>query len=278
MQTLAGASEICISDSSTASPALPYGTASARQSGMRSTPGEPMKTLYRFSIAVPILVLAGSLACGKEKKTAVAASTTQDTMLLRDLAEANRNTAAANAVDNSLNTVKTSGDESLPAMVDAAAQSRTPETRVVPRPPLTSGTGPASQHRSSDSALGANGARQTAGTRSGQSASSGDPCDSPAPVDQRSCLNRSIVQNDADLNRTYQDLLAQSRKSGGSELEDRLRQSQREWVNTRDSQCIQETSGQGGTLWARARARCLADHSARRTAELQRTLSSLRGQ
>jgi len=28
-------------------------------------------------------------------------------------------------------------------------------------------------------------------------------------------LNRSIVQNDADLNRMYQDLLAQSRKSGG---------------------------------------------------------------
>ena len=234
-----------------------------------------MKTLFRFSIAIPILLLAGSLACGKEKKTAVAAGATQDTMLLRDLAEANRNTAAANAVDNSLNTVKTSGDASLPAMVDAAAQSRTPETRVVPRPPLTSGTNPGSQSRSSDSALGANGALQPAGTRSGQSASSGNPCDSPAPVDQRSCLNRSIVQNDADLNRTYQELLAQSRKSGGPELEDRFRQSQREWVNTRDSEC--QSSGQGA-LWARARARCLADQSGRRTAELQRTLNSLRGQ
>jgi uncharacterized protein YecT (DUF1311 family) len=237
-----------------------------------------MKTLSRFSIAVPLLLLAGSVACGKQEKTAVAASTTQDTMLLRDLAEANRNTAAANAVDNSLNTVRTSGDESLPAMVDAAAQSRTPESRVVPRPPLTSGTNSGVPPRSSDSALGANGVRQTEGTRSGRSASSGDPCDSPAPVDQRSCLNRSIVQNDADLNRTYQDLLAQSRKSGGTELEERLKQTQREWINTRDSQCIQETSGQGGALWARARARCLADHSARRTAELQRTLNSLRGQ
>jgi uncharacterized protein YecT (DUF1311 family) len=231
-----------------------------------------MKTLFRFSIAIPILLLAGSLACGKEKKTAVAASATQDTMLLRDLAEANRNTAAANAVDNSLNTVKTSGDESLPAMVDAAAQSRTPETRVVPRPPLTSGTNPGSQSRSGDSAPGA---LQPAGARSGQSASSGNPCDSPAPVDQRSCLNRSIVQNDADLNRTYQELLAQSRKSGGPELEDRLKQSQREWINTRDSEC--QSSGQGA-LWARARARCLADQSGRRTAELQRTLNSLRGQ
>jgi uncharacterized protein YecT (DUF1311 family) len=83
------------------------------------------------------------------------------------------------------------------------------------------------------------------------------------------------VQNDADLNRIYQDLLEQSRKSGGAELEDRLRQSQREWINTRDSDC--QSAGQGA-LWARARARCLADYSAKRTAELQRNLNSLRGQ
>jgi uncharacterized protein YecT (DUF1311 family) len=233
-----------------------------------------MKTLSRFSIAVPLLLLAGSLACRKEKKTLEAASAVQDTMLLRDLAEANKNTAAANALDNSLNTVRTAGDASLPAMVDAAAQSRTPESRVVPRPPSLV-SGPGSQPRSGDSAVGASGARQTNRTRSPQSAASGDPCDSPAPVDQRSCLNRSIVQNDADLNRTYQDLLEQSRKSGGPELEERLKQSQREWINTRDSEC--QSSGQGA-LWARARARCLADHSARRTEELQRTLNSLRGQ
>jgi uncharacterized protein YecT (DUF1311 family) len=232
-----------------------------------------MNTLPRFSIAVPVLLLAGSLACGKEKKTAEAANATQDTMLLRDLAEANRNTAAANAVDNSLNTVRTSGDSSLPAMVNAAAQGGPPATRVAPRPPsLVSGAG---SPRAGDSTPGANGTRRTVGTRSGQSASSGDPCDSPAPVDQRSCLNRSIVLNDADLNQSYQDLLVQSRKSGGADLEDRLRQSQREWVNTRESEC--QSSGQGA-LWARARARCLADHSAKRTAELQRNLSSLRGQ
>jgi uncharacterized protein YecT (DUF1311 family) len=234
-----------------------------------------MKTLSRFSIAVPLLLLAGSLACRKEKKAPEAAAT-QDTMLLRDLAEANKNTAAANAVDNSLNTVRTSGDQSLPAMVGAAAQGRTPETRVVARPPSLV-SGPGAHPRTSDSALGANGARQTNGTRSGQPASTGDPCDSPAPVDQRSCLNRSIALNDADLNRTYQDLLAQSQKSGGPELEERLKQAQRDWINTRDTQCIQQTSGQGA-LWARSRARCLADQSARRTAELQRTLNSLRGQ
>jgi uncharacterized protein YecT (DUF1311 family) len=229
-----------------------------------------MKTLSRFPLSLFLVLLAGSLACRGSKKAGDVGKVAQDTMLLRDLAKANRNTANAAAMDNSLNTVKTTGDGSLPAMVDAAAQSRTPETRVVPRPPAGS-----SQVLTS----GANGSSKndSGGRDGGASSSGGDPCASPAPVDQRSCLNRSIVQNDADLNRVYQDLLDQSRKSGGPELEERLRQSQRDWVNTRDSECTQQTSG-AGALWAKARGRCLADYSARRTAELQRNLNSLRGQ
>ena len=105
--------------------------------------------------------------------------------------------------------------------------------------------------------------------------SSGNPCDSPAAVDQRTCLNRSIVENDADLNRTYQELLTQSRKSGGPELEQRFREAQRNWVNQRDAAC--RDVGEGA-LWARARARCLGSSSDGRTAELRRSLNSLRGQ
>ncbi len=262
-----------------------------------------MNTPLRFSSGLLLILLTGALACREPKKKTSEAAATQDTMLLRDLAEANKNTAAANTVDNSLNTVRTSSDESLPAMVDAAAQSRTPETRVVTKPPslvsgptpgpqlprtpetrvvtkppsLVSRPRPVPQLRSVDSA---NSAREPdgAGTRSAQGAAAGDPCDSPTLVDQRSCLNRAILQNDAELNRTYQELLAQSRKSGGPGLEERLRQEQREWVNIRDSYCVQETSGQRGPLWARPRARCLAEHSAKRTAEFQRALNSLRGQ
>jgi hypothetical protein len=104
-----------------------------------------MKTLSTFPTALCLIFLAGSLACREKTKAAEVAKVAQDTMLLRDLAEANKNTASAAAMDNSLNTVRTTGDQ-LPAMVDAAAQSRTPETRVVPRPPagssqiLTSGS------------------------------------------------------------------------------------------------------------------------------------------
>jgi uncharacterized protein YecT (DUF1311 family) len=196
-------------------------------------------------------------------------------MLLRDLAEANKNTAAASAVDNSLNTVRTSGGGLLPDLVNEAAQAKPGDTRVVRRPSaadsqvLTSGPRLTPPDRANDAS------GPTTVSTDLSPASSRDPCDSPTPADQRSCLNRSIVQNDADLNRVFQDLLAQSRKSGGPELEQRFRQSQRDWVNQRDAEC--RGSGEGA-LWARARARCLTDHSARRTAELQRNLSSLRGQ
>jgi uncharacterized protein YecT (DUF1311 family) len=243
-----------------------------------------MKILSVLPAFLFLALLAGVLGCSQSKKKGPdSVVATQDTMLLRDLAEANRNTAAASALDNSLSTVRTSGDMSSSVALDQTALGQTPRTQVVTRPTasqaLTSGTIVATQVSAGDSSARPRTQRQTTRTQSAtRTVASGDYCDSPAPTDQRSCLNRSIAQNDADLNRVYQDLLAQSRKSGGSELEDRFRQSQRDWINTRDSECLQKTDGQGGALWARPRARCLADYSSRRTAELQRSLSSLRGQ
>jgi uncharacterized protein YecT (DUF1311 family) len=73
----------------------------------------------------------------------------------------------------------------------------------------------------------------------------------------------------------YQELIAQSRKSGGPELEQRFREAQRNWVNQRDVEC---RNAGDGALWAKERARCLAAHSETRTAELRRNLNSLRGQ
>jgi uncharacterized protein YecT (DUF1311 family) len=96
--------------------------------------------------------------------------------------------------------------------------------------------------------------------------------------DQRSCLNRAIAGNDAELNRVYRDLIAQARTSGGADLEERFRQSQRSWVDRRDTECRQQTSVAEGRLWARSMGRCLGDFSARRVPELQRSLNQLRGQ
>lgn len=232
-----------------------------------------MKFPYQLLAAVWVALLAGGVGCSKSNEKAEAATTSQDSMLLRDLAEANKNTAAASAVDNSLNTVRTTGDGSIPVPGNEGSQTGTP-TSVVPRPAgsqiLTPGSRPAPPLRANDAS-----GPTTVSTNLSPARGSGDPCDSPAAVDQRSCLNRSIARNDADLNQAYQELLAQSRKSGGDELEQRFRQQQRDWVLERDSGC--RSSGDGA-LWARERARCLAESSTKRTAELKRNLNSLRGQ
>ena len=231
-----------------------------------------MKMLHQLPAALCLAFMAGGVGCSNSKKEPEVANVAQDTMLLRDLAEANKNTASASAMDNSLNTVRTSADGSVPELTSGPRPS---DTRVIRRPSaadsqaLTSGPRLTPPLRANDAS------GPTTVPERLSPASSGDPCDSPAPVDQRSCLNRSIVQNDADLNRTYQDLLAQARKSGGADLEQRFRQSQRDWVNQRDIEC----RGAGdGALWARERARCLAGRSTSRAAELQRSLNSLRGQ
>lgn len=244
--------------------------------------GENMKALSRLSAAFCFVFLAAGVACRKDTKAKEVASAGQDTMLLHDLAEANRNTAAAAALDNSLNTVRTSGGGAVPAAV-GAAQNRPPDSKVVPRPSPTGSEALTSGPRLTVPTKANDAPAPTTvpidrSPASGLQRSSRDPCNSSAPVDQRSCLNRAIVANDADLNGTYQELLGQARKSGGSELEDRFQQSQREWINQRDAGCTAQTQSENGKLWAKARARCLADYSAKRTAELQRNLNNLRGQ
>jgi uncharacterized protein YecT (DUF1311 family) len=243
------------------------------------TVGNPMKVLIRLSAAgFCLALLAGAVSCRKETKAKEVANVSQDTMLLRDLAEANRNTANAAVLDNSLTTVR-GGDGALPTLVNDGSQNR-PTNRAATQPAgselLTSGGAIKAPTTANDAPAPTTVPTERAAVVRA-TASSGDPCDSPTSVDQRYCLNRSIVANDADLNRTYQELIAQSRKSGGDELEERFRQSQREWINDRDAACRQ-SEDTDGKLWARARAKCLASYSNKRTSELQRSLSSLRGQ
>ena len=241
------------------------------------TVGNPMKVLFRLSAAFGLALLVGAVSCRKETKAKEVATVAQDTMLLRDLAEANKNTANAAAMDNSLTNTRT-GEGAFPALVNDGSQNR-PTNRAATRPEgselLTSGGVIKAPTTANDAPAPTTVPVERAAVV--RAPSSGDPCDSPTSVDQRYCLNRSIVANDADLNRTYQELIAQSRKSGGDELEERFRQSQRDWINERDAACRQSESTDG-KLWARARAKCLASYSNKRTAELQRNLSSLRGQ
>jgi len=235
---------------------------------------------FPSSLMILFPALVAVTGCSKETKTKAdsTAAAAQDTMLMKDLAEANRNTAAASAADNSLNTVRTGPD----SLSSATPQNRPADGSVLPRPtaPSTLTTTPrlTPPTRASD----APGPTTIPVSRSPASSLSTrtpkDPCDSPSLTDQRYCLNRSIVANDAELNHTYQALIDQAHKSGGSDLEERFRQSQRDWINQRDSDCTAQAASEDGKLWARARARCFASYSTKRTAELNRSLNSLRGQ
>jgi uncharacterized protein YecT (DUF1311 family) len=238
-----------------------------------------MKVIPRLSAALCLTFLAGGVGCRKDTQANEAAKPGQDTMLMHDLAEANRNTAAAAAQDNSLNTVgtntgavPTSGATQTPSAVGNATQQPPSGGEV-----LTSGPRLTPPTKAND-ASGPTTVPLDRSPASGLQRAPRDPCNSAAPVDQRSCLNRSIASNDVDLNRTYLELLAQARKSGGSELEDRFQQSQREWIGQREGDCNAQTPSENGKLWAKARARCLADYSSKRAAELQRNLNNLRGQ
>jgi uncharacterized protein YecT (DUF1311 family) len=255
---------------------------SAPREVMMSLPmGENMKWTTRLFPSLCLVLVASAVACNKDPKAKAGAAAAPDTMLMHDLAEANRNTAAASAMDNSLNTVMTASG-TVP-VAGATSKGQPSETKVVSRSAptgsegLTSGTRLTPPTKASDAPGGTNVSLDRS-PATGLQRASRDPCNSPAVLDQRACLNRSIAANDADLNRTYQELLDQARKSGGSELEDRFQQSQRDWVNQRDSDCTAQTPSDSAKLWAKARAKCLADRSATRTAELQKNLNNLRGQ
>jgi uncharacterized protein YecT (DUF1311 family) len=239
-----------------------------------------MKESSRISVLFCFSLLAVATACRKESNAKETASVQQDTMLMRDLAEANRNTAAASAIDNSLNTVNTTGGGVSPSNLVENSRNHPADRVTAPggSQVLTSGSRLTPPTQANDAPGRTTIPLDRSPASSASTRASRDPCESPDLNAQRYCLNRSIASNDADLNRTYQDLIDQAGKSGGSDLQDRFRQSQRDWINQRDSDCTSQTPSTEGKLWAKGRARCLSDYSAKRTAELQRNLSSLRGQ
>ena len=232
-----------------------------------------MKGNSGLTILCCLALVAGLTGCGKSggDKKAVA-EVAQDTMLLHDLAEANRNTASTET-DTTMAIVQRGGagpGALTSGTVNAGSSQATTPPASSPRP-VTRIPAPT---RAND----ASGPITVPARTSNNGASSGDPCDSPSMSDQRSCLNRAIANNDAELNRVYQDLVRQARSSGGPDLEERTRQAQRNWIDRRDVECRQQNNVSEGRLWARGMARCLGEYSDRRVPELQRNLNQLKGQ
>jgi uncharacterized protein YecT (DUF1311 family) len=145
-----------------------------------------------------------------------------------------------------------------PAPVVEAPQPSTPAVT----PPAPVNTAPATTTAPKPAAA----APKLSGTRA---------CSSPTQENQSECIRVSIAASDARLNRIYRALITEMRRQekvapGAKDPPSvqRLRVSQRAWVVYRDTECRKRGRGNEGALWARPRARCLADFAGRRANEL----------
>jgi len=107
-------------------------------------------------------------------------------------------------------------------------------------------------------------------------------CNSPTQENQNECIRASIASSDARLNRIYRALITEMRRQegvkGGAKdppSVQRLRIAQRAWLVYRDTECRRRGRGKEGALWARPRARCLAQFSVQRANELADNFSRL---
>jgi uncharacterized protein YecT (DUF1311 family) len=105
-------------------------------------------------------------------------------------------------------------------------------------------------------------------------------CSSPAPADQRDCLNSYLAISDSGLNRIYKELIAELKRRAGASGGDAepaqvrtVRAGEREWVAFRDKECLQKSRGTEGKLWALPRAQCLAEYSRVREQQLAEMLT-----
>lgn len=116
-------------------------------------------------------------------------------------------------------------------------------------------------------------------TRVDTTQSTGDACDSRSAADQRTCLSNSIRENDVALNEAYRRVISALRRQANVSDNDpdppsvdQLRRTEQSWLEWRDATC--RTVGDQ-PLYARSRAACFAQESARRTRVLQQKLDSL---
>jgi len=111
------------------------------------------------------------------------------------------------------------------------------------------------------------------------SSSSGDVCSSPQVESQRSCLKSEIQRADTPVNRVYKELIAALRVQAGvdegapdPQSVTQLREAHTKWLDDRDTACSDVGAG---PLYAKTRAQCYADQSAKRIRELQDMLDEI---
>jgi uncharacterized protein YecT (DUF1311 family) len=102
----------------------------------------------------------------------------------------------------------------------------------------------------------------------------GVACDSIAALDDLiACHETRYAEADEALNRTYVALMERLDAIGHGERKPLLRESQRGWITFRDAECEFAASRTNGDVgYPLVLAKCLADMTHTRTAQLQRYL------
>ena len=105
-----------------------------------------------------------------------------------------------------------------------------------------------------------------------------DPCkkaeQTGVTVDLVECSSKKLAAADADLNKTYRELIA---KLGDKNWELKLRTAQQAWIKYRDAKCDFESELSGGGSAATFEYNfCLADVTTARTKELRETLNQIK--
>lgn len=237
-----------------------------------------------------------TVACDSGEPSRTADELAADSALAADLALANRDTLLVDSIgayrepsaaerDTSVSTPPAApparadfgdavgGSSSQPNRVTAAPPSvpatRTPSAAEPTKPGAT----PATSANPTTTATPKPPAPRLSGIRA---------CSSPTPENQSECIRVSIATSDARLNRIYRALITEMRRqekvppsAKDPPSVQRLRVAQRQWVVYRDNQCRKRGRGKEGALWARPRARCLAEFASRRANELADNFSKL---
>ena len=91
-------------------------------------------------------------------------------------------------------------------------------------------------------------------------------------VEMQACAGAAHEKADAEINKTYQELLG--KQNGRSKT--LLKKAERAWIAFRDAHCAFATAGSaGGTIHAQSVAQCKTDLTVNRTAELRAAIDEL---
>lgn len=236
----------------------------------------------RFDRGAILTVLAiFAIGCDAGSPSKTADEFAADSALAADLALANRDTLLVDSIGAYREADAAERDSNGTALVSprdtTVARDGVPKPAKAPivasTPVITAPASPPAAAPATKTATPPAPAPRLKGTRA---------CSSPTAENQSECIRVSIASVDARLNRIYRALITEMRRQesvapGANDPPSvqKLRISQRTWLVYRDSECRKRGRGKEGALWARPRARCLGEFSARRANELADNFSRL---